>query len=349
MTDAATAVVDPQSTTEVIEQQSVVHPEEMTDKQRERWLLTGEHPEVKPNKAAPAPAKTPAKDAASQPASTTEEKPKSKTAADRKLELSAEIKDLLEKRGVLRDEEFWQKFDEFRKTPVREVKTESQPVVAKPLVEPPEPERPKRPKLIEYSTTAEYEAAMDKYDDAMLDYPAKKASYDKAKADAAENQQKMESTLRAGWKRVNERYPDATEKSKAVFQALVENQNLMPQVTWFLNSTEILPDMLYALGGQFKLDEFLELGKNNPAKAIRVLATMEKDILDELEKKPAKDDDEVIPREPKKVSQAPPPPREVGGQASVPADPIKSAVARRDFDSFAQEANRRDIQRKKRG
>lgn len=317
--------------------QEVIHVEEMNDSQRERWLKDGTHPEIKPKTADPAPAG----DKAASPAEGTG---KRKTADDRKAQLSAEIQDLLAERKKQREA--------LEKERVE--RTESQPVEKKVDANAPKPpERPKRPDLVQFKTTAEFEAAMDKYDADVESYSAQKAAFDKATAEAQEAQTKMEQRLKDGIERVNKKYPDAIDVSKPIFQALVENSTAMPQVTWFLNHTEVLPDMLYALGGKFKLDEFIELGKTNPAKAIRVLAMMENDIITELEKsakaaESAEVEEKPVPRE-KKVTQAPEPPKEVGGKASASEDPLKSAVARRDFSSFANEANKRDIQRRTRG
>ena len=327
-------------TTTVVAESSpaVVHPEEMNDTQRSEWLRTGTHPEIKPSKAEPAPAGE--KKAASPPAE------KRKTADDRKLELSADIKDLLSKRGVLKEDDFWKDFEEFRKTRSAKPVAESQP--APQVNEPKPPERPKRPDLAEFKTTAEYEAAMDKYDAAVETYQAQKAAFATATADAKANQEKLEAKLKEGWERVTAKYPDAKDVSTPIFQALMANAKAMPEVTWFLNNTEVLPDMLYVLGGKFKLDEFLELGKTNAPKALRLLLTMENDIIAELAKS-AVPEKEPAPRETKKVTQAPEPPKEVGGKASVPEDAIKTAVARRDFSTFANEANKRDIQRRRQG
>lgn len=333
---------------EVVESQTtpeVIHPEKMNEKQRDRWLLTGEHPEVKeikPKVAASAPAPASKEVPASQTGGEEQPRQASKKAADR-------VQELLQERHELRE-----KLKKLEAAP----KAESQPAAAKPTVqanEPAPPEKPKHPDLLQFKTTAEYELAMERYDQAMEAYSAKKAAFETAKKQSEENQAKLEAGLKVSWERVQTKYPDAKDKSAPIIIALIENQAAMPQVTWFLNNTEILPDLLYAMGGQFKVDEFIELGRTNPAKAIRVLAMMEKDILDELAK-PVKAEEEkpepveeIVPREPKKVSQAPAPPREVGGQASAVEDPIKSAVARRDFGSFRETANQRDFQRKSRG
>jgi hypothetical protein len=338
-TETATVVTESQPV--------VVHPEQMTEKQRDRWLLDGTHPEIKPKAAESAPAKASEKPASEKPAaSQAAEEQKKPKGEDRKVELSVEIRELLERRGVLKEEDFWKEFQDFRES---RKKADSQPA-AEAVKEPPPPERPKRPRRVDFATDALFEEALDKHEGELLEYPAKKAAYDQAKAQAAEDQAKLESRLRDGMSRVNEKYPDAKDVSKTVFEALWKNRDAMPHVTWFLNSSEVLPDMLYALGGQFELDKLLEMGKKDPAKAIRVLSGMENSILAELEKaaKP-KEEEAPAPRETKKVTQAPEPPREVGGKASVTEDPLKAAVARRNFSAFAEEANRRDIQRRSRG
>ena len=96
----------------------------MTREERQSWLSTGNLPTRVPKEADPAPAKETEKVSASAtekvetaPASEADRQTKKRaTAADRTQELSAEIKDLLEKRGVLKDDDFWKQFDDFRKT-----------------------------------------------------------------------------------------------------------------------------------------------------------------------------------------------------------------------------------------
>ena len=129
-----------------------------------------------------------------------------------------------------------------------------------------------------------------------------------------------------------------------------------PEVTWFLNNTSVLPDMLYALGGDFKLDDFVQLGKSDPAKAIRLLARMEGEIITEIEKgtspkePAAKTETPDPPKTEKPVTKAVKPPAEVSGQGTSAEDPIKAAVASGDTSTYMRLMNERDIARRnKRG
>ena len=290
-----------------------------------------------PQKAESAPAKEPEKDStsAAKPAETApaseagKEQPKSrKTADDRKQELSGEIKTLLERRGVLKDDEFWAEFEEYRKNKGAKA-AEPPTATTKPEIKEPEaPKRPIRPKLLDFqSDIPKWEAAMEKYEDELLEYPARKAAFEAAKASAEKSKQDSEKRMREGIERVNEKYPDAPEVGPKVFQSLMDARAQIPEVMWFLNNTEVLPDMLYALGGQFKLEEFIEQAHASPAKAIRLLATMENDIVEALKngkksEEPAAKEEQAEP--PKvAVTKAGKPPGEVSAKGTVTEDPSR--------------------------
>jgi hypothetical protein len=49
----------------------------------------------------------------------------------------------------------------------------------------------------------------------------------------------------------------------------------------------------------------------------------------------------------KKVSDAPPPPREAGGTAAPPADEVETAAHANDFSRFRSASNRRDLAKRK--
>ena len=341
----------------------VVQPEQkMTREERQSWLSTGNLPTRTPKEAPPASAKETEKVSTSAtekvetaPPPEGDKQPKKRaTAADRSQELSAEIKELLEKRGVLKADDFWKEFEDFRKTrekkadppPATETKTEAKAPAA--------PERPKRPKLADYKDVPEWETAMEAYEDQLLEYPVKKAAFEAAKAQAEKSQKDSEKRMADAIERVNTKYPDAKDVAPKVFKTLLDARASIPEVTWFLNNTTVLPDLLYALGGDFKLDEFVQLGKTDAAKAIRLLAKMEGEIIAEIDGAPkepaAKTETSEPPKTEKPVTKAAKPPGEVSAQGTTSDDPIKAAVANGDTSTYMKLMNERDIaRRQKRG
>lgn len=338
--------------------------DEMSDKQRERWLRTGQDTvKIQTEAADSSPAKTADQNTAASEAGTTHEgtsaeQPgrqdgKRKNASDRKEELSADIKDLLEKRGVLKSDEFWGEFEEYRKHK-GEKKAES-PAALLEATETAPPERPKRPRLSEYANTVDYEAAMDTYDDAMLAYPAQKAAYesvkaqaDKAKTEIAEHNKRVEEKWKADVAKAQEKHTDFNDVAFAKDLPIKANS---PVDEWILLS-EVGADMLYHFGKN--RDELAKINAMSRPAQHRELAKLEEKLggdstVTAESVKESQTAKQEAPRAEKKVTQAPAPPREVGGTATVAEDPITAAVKADDFDAFQNAANARDLQRRKRG
>lgn len=351
----------------VNEAKTLVMPDQMNDAQRSQWLRTGEHPEAKPPEA-----KTDeAKESKGEKRETNRDEGRnwkflreSKERAENETRKEREAREKAERE---RDE--WKAKAEAASKPV-EKKAETT------TAEPKEPERPKRPKLAEFPNDMNaYEAAMDKYDEAMLKYPAQKAAFDAAKADAdkqTETAKERQQRVIDSWKTIGakgkELYgEDWTKYAFANDLPIIEHD---PVERYLRDSEpEIAAHLLQYLGinrkdleriagltsrQQFKelealeeaLRDELKIGGKVEAKT----APTEKEIAAakaETEDKEEKAEAEEKPI--RRVSAAPKPPAEVGGKGTPTEDPLRAAVASRNFEKFRDIANQRDIERRKRG
>lgn len=356
MTDQATAVVDPQSTESVT-------PENMDKPERASWLKTGELP-TRPIKAGPASVKADEQAAASEktPASEAgkQEQPKKRaTAADRKEELGAEIKQLLERRAVLKEDSFWQEFEDFQKSKTSKAAPSTAEIKAPAITEvkePVAPERPKRPDLTEFKTVEQYNVAMDKYDAEMSNYQAQKQAFDDAKAQA----EKGKAEVQAFNKAVEDKWKgmvSMAEEKHSDFKEIALSDALAKQIPagssvdeWVLQS-EVGAEILYHFGQDNEdLKRILALPR---AKQHRELAKLEDSLSGDAGKRESKSaaTDEV-PQKVKRVTDAPKPPLEVGGKGTASEDPLNAALAaakKGDIRSYFDLANERDIARRKRG
>ena len=349
--------------TPIADSSPAVTPETMNKEQRAVWLKTGKLPEIEPTKAESAPAKTDEKavtapaEGGTAPASEAgkSQQPPRKTAAERKAELGSEIQALLERRGVLKSEDFWKEFDEFRKT--KGEKRADAPAAKEPAVsevrEPKEPERPKRPKRADFTTEEAYETAMEKHDEALMEYPAKKAAYDTAKAQAEEAKAKIETwnkQVEQSWKERVEaaqgKHEDFNEKAFAKDLPIVQGS---PVDEWILLA-DSGAEMLYHLATH--RDELTKLNEMKRPAQHKALAKLDEELGGSGEITPKEEEAEKAPPpkpETKKVTAAGKPPVEVGGKGTVEADPIKTAVAKGDFKSYRTLMNDKDIARRKQG
>ena len=123
--------------------------------------------------------------------------------------------------------------------------------------------------------------------------------------------------------------------------AIVSDQGVSPAVKAMLNDSEVLPDLLYALGSDPKeLASFMDMAKTNPGKALRYIALTESLIHEELE---GKKEPSAPPA--KTQTAAPKPPAVVGGRNTAPPDALESAATAGDFRRFKAEFTRRQIAR----
>ncbi len=219
-------------------------------------------------------------------------------------------------------------------------------------------EGPKRPKFEDFTTYEQYEEARDKYLEDLADYKAQK------KLDEYRQQQAADAETQALNRKIDgakKRYGD--EAQEIVGSAAVElfqDAKLPAVFRDVLNGSPVIVDLLYVLGSkEGELAGFLDLAHSNPSAALRKLVLMERLVSDELagKKAPAagesaegdsgRDEGGRFKAPDKRVTAAPPPPREASGRAGTPPDEAASAFEHGDFRTFAAAQNRRDIARRR--
>lgn len=206
---------------------------------------------------------------------------------------------------------------------------------------------PVKPKSDDFKTWDEYETARDKYFEDVADYKASKAVADDRVKRAQEVQQKE---MQEKWNDGKKRYTDFEKVINPVINTVLSDPQIPAIVKAMVNDSPVIVDLLYTLGGDAnELHEFLQLAKTNPLGAVRKLAITEDLVRQELGKKgTARDESGQFTKAPeKKSTEAPPPPSEVSGRGSTPADEVESAAKKDDFRTFREAANRRDLQRRK--
>lgn len=325
-----------------------IEVEDLSDSQRDTWTKTGELPakEIKPSSDDSATSKPAAETSGKIAESGTAPPSKRKNGEDRKAELSSEIQALLEKRSLLKDDALWKEYDDYRKTK-GEKKADTPVRQQEEIKEPASPERPKRPRLAEYGTNELYEAAMDQYDEKMLEYPAKKQAYDTVKAQvetqkqqAKEFNQKAEATWLKSVTEAREKYADFDEKALAKDLVLPWGG---PVDEWIFQLTmseqpQLGAELLYYMGThREELKRIIGLARPAQHRELTKLV----DSLSEPESK------EKPKEKAKLVSDALPPPREVGGKGTAGDDEEEAALKKGDTDRYIELANKRELAARK--
>jgi hypothetical protein len=265
----------------------------------------------------------------------------------RKEELNREIRELITQRDKLKLEVAPEKKDVQRES--------STPQPAQP-----EPgKHPVRPKQEDFDDWVKYQAAEDKYikdlarsiAGEMLEEHVQRTRQEAA---AKEMQAKLDDAKsRYG----DEAEPKVLDTAKAVF----EHKQVAPAIKTAMGRSDVLVDALYVMGSdQGELDAFIDLSIKDPLEALRKFFTVEALVKAELQKNGHKPESNGTPERgadgkfistekpaPARIRQAPPPPTELGGNASPPGDEADRAFASGDERKFFNERNRKDIARMK--
>ena len=319
----------------------------LSSEQRTKWRMTGELPE----KADSAPAKE--KDSATDKVETApaseagpQEKPKRDNAETRLKELLADLKTAgftpAELKTFRRETVAAQPKADSTPAPKTEVKAEAQDL-----------EAPKEPDINakEYQGHdgwKKYEADIRKYNREFAEYASKKAVMEFQESQR-QNQEiaRVQSQIKEG----REKYQDFDEKALPVIEALAADQK--SPVFEMVGRSPVFQHLVYVIGGE--KDEFLALAKADPWAAVSKAAVMQALIMDELNgkksdgEKPRNADGKFVKSDTpaKKVTGAPPPPKEVGGTAAATGDKVGEAVQKRDFASYKAEMNRKEMTARK--
>lgn len=209
-------------------------------------------------------------------------------------------------------------------------------------------EAPKEPdiKAQEYSGAEGW----DKYEADVRKYTKDLAKYEAAEAvEKFKREQVQEAQLKQVLQQIEtgrKTYTDFDQKTAPVFQALTAD--LESPVSKLVGESPVFEHLMYVIGGEG--EEFIALVKSNPGQALRKAVILESLVMEELKKGKAeskteteRDDKGQFKAPEKKVTGAPPPPREVGGTAAAPGDKLQEAVQKRDFAAFRAEGNRREM------
>ena len=290
-----------------------------SSEQREEWNRTGDvpaPPKKDPQDSAPASSsekktvttEPKGKSAAESGAAHKQDKPGKPTADERIGELTGEIKRL---QGQLEEV----------------TRRKPEPKAAEPA-KPVEP--PKRPNPFTWTgTPEEFDKAMDAYDIHIRQQAVRETQQT---LQMQQTQRDMDQMLA----KAAEKHPDAREKiAKTAFE--LGQAPIFVQA--FIQDSTVLDEVLYTLSDPVTMKNLLDTAKVNPAKALRVLRDMERDIEQATAKPAANSPKEDTPVTPK--PRAPKPPSEVGGRGTIPEDELAAAAKAGDFRSFEAEQNRR--------
>jgi hypothetical protein len=175
----------------------------------------------------------------------------------------------------------------------------------------------------------------------------------------AEQRQKSESeAFQAKLAEAKSRNPDFDDVMNEAMP-IIREANLPAEIAKRLNDSEVLPDLMYTLGGDPKeLAKFIAMAKNDPGKAREHIAVLERLIADEIvePKSEARNDKgQFVPKAeaPAKPGPetTPEPPLEVGARASGPMDEEARAVSEMErgnpnaFRQFRDARNAKDARR----
>jgi len=214
---------------------------------------------------------------------------------------------------------------------------------AKPAEEPVDPDAPKEPNEQDFDTWEEFEKAQKKYYRELTAHESRRA-IENYKAE--QRREAAQSTMTERLNEAKQRYGDGADKTiiEAAKQIFTGDTPVHGAIREVLNESPVLVDVLYTLGKD-GLDEFLELCKSDPGKAMRKAVLVEKLVLEELGRNGGGEDrgpdGKFVSSKPQ--TKAPPPPRVTSGRSGPPADELERAVRDGNFDDYRTAANRRDL------
>lgn len=298
--------------------QVVPSPTKMSADEYAAWRATGALP--KADKASSGAEKSAEPAAASEAEKPQEKAQKRATAEDRKAELNREIRELLEKKNALSRE-----LDTPRKQ-------ESQPAPVPPEVYVPL----KEDSYFKDNPGAQYED----YLRAAARHEAKWEVRQEMQADRQRQQiEAAQKTLIGQVTEAQKRYPDFDQRIAPALQGIANDPQVPESVKLMFSESPVMPDLLYVFGDPAALQDLIATAKSNPGAALRKIVLTENLVLEELrgkvsgtdkdggkEKEAARDSTGKFVPPAKKITSAPSPPSQVGGNGTTPVDEIGEAV-----------------------
>lgn len=333
-TQDANTVVESSPTTEV--QTEVNIPSDGPE--RQEWLKSGTLPAPKADSA-------PAKETSDAPKG--ESAPASEAGKDQKPRDNAEtrLKELLAdlKQAGLSPAELKTFKREAQKQTQAESSPAKQPEVKAAPVQELKP--PVKPKVQDFESWEAFEEAKDKWAEEMATYTAKKAVQDDRKAQAeAQQTEKLTSELTAA----RERYKDFDTVVAPLWQQIATDKEIHPVVQEFVGRSTVMVDLMYAIGGDAEtMSKFIAAAKTDPFTAMRYAMEAERLVMAELSKtkegKDTRNDKGQFQASDKKITKAPPPPSEVTGSGTPPADEAEEALKSGDTRRYMDLENERAL------
>lgn len=252
---------------------------------------------------------------------TQEKKPK--TGEERKAELKAEIDELLRKRAELQGK--------IPETKPGEKKA-ADPPAAETGKTAKKAEAPVEPKLDDFATYAEYQAADRKYIRELVKFEAEQVVQDHQVSASVQAQNKViEDALEARKAEAREMFADFDEVALDPGTPISKAMD-----GWILKNIKA--------AGAFGMHVLYRLGENRGAEAKRIHALDAYDQVEELNK--LRDSFKTPPAKTntagKAHTSAPPPATEVNGRTSTSSDPVMAALKSGDVEAYMREANARE-------
>lgn len=273
---------------------------------------------------APAPSPAPSDQTAapeSAAAGTAIQEKKPKGAEERKTELAAEIQDLLRQRAELRAET--------AKPADKPGEKKTEPPPAQPIAVKPEAkaEGPKKPKLDDFPTFAEFDAANDAYIAELVTFKATEVvtAREAEREAAAANKVKNDA-----WQtQITEAREDHADFAEVAFS---KDTPITPVMDGFIRDSQVGPRILYELGKDASA-EGKRIAALGPYEAVRALVAIENGVAPAPKKGPPPV---------KKLTAAPAPATNLDGRDTENADPVMAALIAGDVPGYIAKANARD-------
>ena len=294
------------------------------------WRVTGDLPEPKPKTEEPAPSTKENQAEKGESAPPNKQQEKSKT--------EKRFQKLLEENRRLKAE------TEAAKSPkvVEQAKPQGR---TKPTAE--DKSQDGKPK---YST----------YEDFVEDLADWKAEQRLAQHEQERQGRQQQEAIKSDLEKARSRYDNLDEVIFPALNKITGDAAVSPVVKAMLNDSEVLPDLLYTIGGE-GLEDFLKMAKSSPGKAIRYLAITENLIREELDKGSTGRNDKGQFEAPKSETtpakrgpeSSPEPPIEIGNRGTGPMDESAkalSAIERGDANAvraWMKAENAKDLRRRR--
>jgi len=315
-----------------------------TGEQYENWQSTGQIPTSEPADSTPATPAAPTGETAADPApASTEAHTPGKGAEARKAQLAREVQEALDRRKTVQSE--WDQFEAWKKG-------KSGATAASPTATPAsESKKPTRPVFGESGhdseTFEQYEQRLESHQEALAEFKAKEI----LAADREEREkQRKEAETKAERERIVQSFEERKQAAIAALKvtpeafdevAFTDKVPITATMDGFILDSDHGPRILYHLGQH--PEQAVEIAAMTPYAQARALTKIELSFASEA----APTSGGKAPVAP--ITKAARPATDLKATSSAPVDALKAAIEADDYATYEAEANRRDVERRKRG